>query len=157
MTKTLLAPIVAERLRKVTAKLGITQKRLAEAGTVSTNTMRNILAGNSTPKVKALYWWSQNLNISTQWLICGEGYMFLPDENGRTDSGVRQTQAQHGPIAKAVSEVEKAMEGAEESTVARAVVGTLVDRYLLRESTAEYKSHFMAQEESMPYGKNKKE
>lgn len=67
----------AERLRLLVETLKIEHQILARAGGISKATFSNYMHGEKLPRMETLANWIAKYNINANWLISGQGSMFL--------------------------------------------------------------------------------
>lgn len=67
----------AERLRLFVETLKIEHQALARAGGISKATFSNYIHGEKLPRMETLANWIIKYNINANWLITGQGSMFL--------------------------------------------------------------------------------
>jgi transcriptional regulator with XRE-family HTH domain len=107
--------ILSERLKRLSEleKLSITD--LAKAGEIDPKTLKNILAGSSSPKPKHLRAWAENLDLNLNWLVLGEGEMrrsaAYRRDNGMLVGEVSKAAPHLGPVAERVDGIERAAPG----------------------------------------------
>ncbi|MCP4152590.1 MAG: helix-turn-helix transcriptional regulator [bacterium] len=71
---------VVDRLKAIRAKLGITQRDMAEKLNSSTSTLSDIENAVSRPKYDFFHYISKNMGVSLEYLFHGKGAMFASDE-----------------------------------------------------------------------------
>ena len=72
----------ADRLRTVTAALGVSHQGLATDGGITPQTFTAYVRGDSQPTMSTLARWLKKHRINLNWLCAGEGEMFLPGDPG---------------------------------------------------------------------------
>ena len=110
----------SERLRAIIGNLGIEQKELANTADVQGATVSAYLKAESQPAMLILYKWSQEYRINLNWLVAGEGEMFL-DKEQQGAEGPAKPKTQAG---MEIQEIKTALEqiGASQDEIKQAIL-----------------------------------
>lgn len=99
-----------ERLRVLISKLHVTDSEFAKAGGVSKSTFSNYINGNSQPKQEALTLWVQKYGLNANWILTGEGEMFLEEGAKAQPEAPKEDAPVTDPIAQRIETTAKWLE-----------------------------------------------
>jgi transcriptional regulator with XRE-family HTH domain len=80
-----MSDLVQDRLNKLLDILNISIKDLSLRSGIPYRTLQNYLYGKSAPDINNLKKLSDNINISIDWLVSGNGEIFLNKSSGNDD------------------------------------------------------------------------
>lgn len=68
-----------DRLARLAQVLGVEQRELAKQGGITQETFAKYRSGAAFPRFEALLRWTKELGLNANWLLMGEGPMFMKD------------------------------------------------------------------------------